>query len=311
MEPLSIGPFVLPGFAVHAAIVLIPGFLAVLIITVGNRELRRRSIDLLSTALLIYVVLWKLGPLVSSFHLVMEEPRLLLFAGGGRAGVLLGALGAGAYVAVSLVRKRLLEARMIRVLGLFVLVCAASYGVSAGIVAAGGSEGSGGAPASSRGSEGSEGRDGPFERETAGGRQRAPAFSLESLEGADITLEDAEGRPLVINFWATWCGPCEVELPVKTRLAREFEDEARFWGINLTTSEGGVEEVRRYAEEHEINYPVLLDRRGNVQQRYGVRGTPTTYIIDSEGGVVHKFMGAMDYRDMKRRLEGLVAEASR
>jgi len=131
------------------------------------------------------------------------------------------------------------------------------------------------------------------------------------LEGDDFELGEAHGRPVVINFWATWCGPCEAELPVKKRLAREFEGTARFLGINLTTSEAGVDEVRRYAREHEINYPVLLDVRGAVQQRYGVRGTPTTYIVDSEGGVAHKFMGAMNYRDMQRRLDKLIAENKR
>ena len=308
MEPVSIGPFVLPGFAVHAAITLIPGFLAVLVMTIGKRELRRRSIDLLSTALLIYVALWKLGPLFSSFDMVMEEPRLLLFAAGGRAGVLAGSVGAGAYMTVVLVRERLIEARMLRVLGVFVLVCGASFGISAAILAAGGA----GAVATPSGnSTGSAGSGGSGAGETAGGRQKAPAFSLETLSGDDFALAEAKGRPLVINFWATWCGPCEAELPIKKRLARELGDKVRLLGINLTTSEGSVDDVRRYAEEHEINYPVLLDTRGNVQQRYGVRGTPTTYVIDADGGVVTKFMGAMDYRDMKRRLEALIAEASR
>jgi thiol-disulfide isomerase/thioredoxin len=141
------------------------------------------------------------------------------------------------------------------------------------------------------------------------GKQEAPDFVLEGLDGGTFSLAAAEGAPVVLNFWATWCGPCEIETPVKKRLATELGDRAHFVGVNLTTSEGGVDDVARYVSEHGIEYPVVLDTSGRVQQLYGVRGTPTTYIIDAEGRVVHKFMGAMSYGDMMRRLEPLLAAA--
>ena len=93
MEPLALGPFVIPGFVIHAAIALIPAFAAAWLWTRSDGDTRKTTVDLLSTALLIFVLLWKLGPLLSSPALVLEEPRLLLFGRGGSTGVIVGAVG--------------------------------------------------------------------------------------------------------------------------------------------------------------------------------------------------------------------------
>ncbi|MFP4374216.1 MAG: TlpA family protein disulfide reductase [Spirochaetaceae bacterium] len=287
MEPLALGPFVIPGFALHAALALIPAFGAAWLWTRSDGDTRKTTVDLLSTALLIFVILWKLGPLVSSPALVLEEPRLLLFGRGGSAGVILGAAGAVLYLGISILRRRLFSPRLLSGLGVFAVVAAGVYGgIAIGVSAA------------SAESSGSAGRN---------GRPPAPAFTLERLDGESFSLKEARGRPVVINFWATWCGPCRVEMPVKKRLAAELGDRVAFVGVNLTTSEGGVGVVRDYVEEFSIEYPIVLDARGEVQQLYGVRGTPTTYIIDADGEVVHRFMGAMSYQDMMRRLRPLLA----
>ena len=286
MEPLALGPFVIPGFVLHAAIALIPAFVAAWLWTRSDGDTRKTTVDLLSTALLIFVLLWKLGPLFSSPALVIEEPRLLLFGRGGSTGVIVGAVGVVVYLAVSILRRRLFATRLLTGLGLFALVAAGVYGgVAIGVSAA----------SAERSASGE-----------LGGRPAAPAFSLERLDGETFALEEARGRPVVLNFWATWCGPCEVETPVKKQLATELGDRAAFVGVNLTTSEGGVDTVRDYVDEFGIEYPIVLDTRGAVQQLYGVRGTPTTYIIDAEGRVVHRFMGAMSYQDMMRRLRPLL-----
>lgn len=286
MEPLALGPFVIPGFVLHAAIALIPAFVAAWLWTRSDGDTRKTTVDLLSTALLIFVLLWKLGPLFSSPALVMEEPRLLLFGRGGSAGVIVGVVGVVLYLAVSILRRRLFATRLLTGLGLFMVVAAGVYGgVAIGLSAASAE---------------------PLGSGESGGRPAAPAFSLERLDGGTFSLEEARGRPVVLNFWATWCGPCEVETPVKKQLAAELGDRAQLVGVNLTTSEGGVDTVSEYVEEFAIEYPIVLDTRGQVQQLYGVRGTPTTYIIDADGRVVHRFMGAMSYQDMMRRLRPLL-----
>jgi len=289
MEPLSVGPFVIPGFVVHAAVALLPAYLVALVWMRRDRDARGSLVDLLSTALLIYVFLWKLGPLLSSPGLVLEEPRLLLIGRGGAAGIAAGAVGAGAYLAVTIIRRRLYATRVISGLAVFAVLLAGIYGVVAlaaaptlpGAAAAGGTGGDGGRPA-------------------------APEFTLDRLDGERFSLAGARGRPVVLNFWATWCGPCRIETPVKKRLHEELGEGGLIVGVNLTTSEGSVGDVQRYVEELDIEYPVVLDSTGRVQQLYGVRGTPTTYIIDPDGRVVHRFMGAMSFGDMMRRLEPLM-----
>lgn len=287
MEPLALGPFVIPGYVAEAAIAVVAGLAVMLILTLKDRTRRGAGVDLVSTALVVYVLLWKLGPLFSTPQAVLGDPRLLLFARGGTAGVVAGAVGAAVYLAVALKRRKLMEPRMLVALGAFLLATGGVYGLTQVMTAP-------------RGGTAAEGR--------ASGRPRAPAFELERLAGGSFSLEDGQGKPVVINFWATWCGPCRAETPVKKRLWQDLAGRAHFVGVNLTTSEGGVGEVRDYVEELGITYPILLDRTGRVQQRYAVRGTPTTYIIDAEGRVVHRFMGAMSYRDMKRRVEALLPE---
>jgi thiol-disulfide isomerase/thioredoxin len=285
MEPLALGPFVIPGYVAHAAIALAPAFAAAALWTWRDGEARKSVVDLLSTALLVFVLLWKLGPLYSSPALVLDEPRLLLLGRGGAAGVGVGTLGALVYVFATLVRRGTASRRVISSLAVFAVVAAGLYGGVALITGD---------------------RTGGIASGGGGGRPAAPEFSLERLDGGEFSLTEARGRPVVLNFWATWCGPCHVETPVKKRLASELGDRVHFVGVNLTTSEAGVGEVRRYAEELDIDYPIVLDERGEVQQRYGVRGTPTTYIVDARGRVVHRFMGAMSYADMMRRLTVLL-----
>jgi thiol-disulfide isomerase/thioredoxin len=292
MEPLALGPFVIPGYVAHAVIALAPALAAAALWARRDGAARRSVVDLLSTALLIFVLLWKLGPLYTSPVMVLEDPRLLLFARGGAAGVAVGAVGAVLYLAVTLLRRRLATPRVMSALAVFAVVAAGVYGgvalLAPGPAGAGGETGEGGA---------------------AGRRPPAPEFTLRRLSGGELSLADARGRPVVLNFWATWCGPCRIETPVKKRIASELDARISFVGVNLTTSEGGVEQVREYVRELDIGYPVVLDTSGEVQQRYGIRGTPTTYLIDADGRVAHRFMGAMSYGDMMRRLNALIDEA--
>jgi thiol-disulfide isomerase/thioredoxin len=287
MEALSVGPFVIPGFVVEVAIALAAGLVALVAFARRNAELRRTVIDLLSTSLIVYIVLWKLGPLFSTPAAVVQQPQILLFARGGTAGIVAGALGAAGYLAFAVVRRKLLRAEVLALLAVFLVVSAGAYGATQLAAGVGGS---------ARSAEGGR-TEGP---------PQAPDFTLERLEDGAFSLAAAEGKPVVLNFWATWCGPCRAETPVKKRLAGDYGESIHFIGVNLTTSEGSVREVREYVDNLEVNYPIVLDTQGRVQQLYGIRGTPTTYIIDAKGRVVHKFMGAMAYGDMKRRLESLL-----
>jgi cytochrome c biogenesis protein CcmG/thiol:disulfide interchange protein DsbE len=113
---------------------------------------------------------------------------------------------------------------------------------------------------------------------------RAPAFALADLDGREWSLEELSGRPVVINFWATWCGPCKYEHPLLLGAARAYPDVV-FLGI-LYSDEPA--KARRYLEQEGSAYAHLVDPDGRIALDYGVGGVPETYFIDRSGQIVQK-----------------------
>ncbi len=110
---------------------------------------------------------------------------------------------------------------------------------------------------------------------------RAPDFSLTSLDGEMVRLSDLRGRPVLLNFWATWCGPCRVEMPhIQERYERHSPD-LLVLAIDMDES---AEIVAPFVSELGLSFPILLDPGGKVNgELYNVRGYPSSYFIDSEG----------------------------
>jgi len=113
---------------------------------------------------------------------------------------------------------------------------------------------------------------------------RAPAFALSDLDGGHWTLEELSGRPVVLNFWATWCGPCKLEHPLLLSAARAYPDVV-FLGVVYSDE---PDKARRYLDEQGTAYPHLVDPDGRVALDYGVGGVPETYFIDRTGRIVQK-----------------------
>jgi len=119
----------------------------------------------------------------------------------------------------------------------------------------------------------------------------APAFSLAPVgEGSRVGLESLRGRPLVINFWATWCVPCLEEHAALTAAARTFR-EVQFLGIVYEDDEATT---RAFLAERGSSYPSLLDPEGRAAIAYGVFGVPETFFIDGAGRIVEKHVGPLD-----------------
>ena len=110
----------------------------------------------------------------------------------------------------------------------------------------------------------------------------SPMFELERLEGGRVNLGEFRGRPVVINFWATWCVPCRTEMPELIDAWRRNAGAIEILAVNLTDQEKR-KDVTRFVAEFAVPFPVLLDVRGKVRERYALVLLPTTIFVDSAG----------------------------
>jgi cytochrome c biogenesis protein CcmG/thiol:disulfide interchange protein DsbE len=109
----------------------------------------------------------------------------------------------------------------------------------------------------------------------------APEFALPALDGQTVSLGDFQGKPVMVNFWATWCGPCVHEVPYIQETYEVWSGKGLvILAVNLGESPS---QVQGFMQENQLSFPVLLDGGGEVAGQYGVRGIPTTVFIDSEG----------------------------
>jgi cytochrome c biogenesis protein CcmG, thiol:disulfide interchange protein DsbE len=126
-----------------------------------------------------------------------------------------------------------------------------------------------------------------------GGAPEAPAFTLERLDGkGDLSLESLRGRAVVLNFWASWCGPCKDEAPLLQEASERWQDEGvAFVGIDVKDFRG---DARDFVERYGVTYPNVYDGKGSTIGRYGVTGYPETYFIDTEGRVRYRIAGPVE-----------------
>ena len=134
----------------------------------------------------------------------------------------------------------------------------------------------------------------PTETTTEPARQTAPDFTMYTLEGEAVKLSDFRGKPTILNFWASWCGPCKMEMPDLEEAYLAYGSEVNFLIVNLTdgTSET-VESAHGYIESQGYTFPVYYDTGMSGAFAYGVSGIPVTYFLDAEGCLVAYYEGAM------------------
>ena len=122
----------------------------------------------------------------------------------------------------------------------------------------------------------------------------APDFTLKDLNGVEISLKEFRGKVVLLNFWATWCSPCRIEIPSMVELYKRYKDKGlEVIGVNLDKL--GKSEVEKLSLEHKINFPVLLNPSGNIAALYGVVALPTTVFLDRYGRVKGRFSGALNW----------------
>lgn len=118
-------------------------------------------------------------------------------------------------------------------------------------------------------------------------------FELESLNGEFEKLTSFKGRVVFLNFWATWCGPCRIEMPSMERLYKTLKNEGL--EIVAVNSRESKRQVQRFVDEYKLTFPVLLDETGQVGAAYGARFIPITYLLDRNGNIFARAMGAKEW----------------
>ncbi len=128
----------------------------------------------------------------------------------------------------------------------------------------------------------------------------APGFALKVVgSGETIDLSRYRGKPVVLNFWATWCRPCWDEHPVLTASAQMMGDHVQFLGVVFQDEES---KIKSFLEQRGWAYPTVVDERGKTAIAYGVGGVPETYFLDKNGTIVAKFAGPMSADDIQTNL---------
>lgn len=126
--------------------------------------------------------------------------------------------------------------------------------------------------------------------------EAAPAIDLASLDGVPLRLADQQGQTVVVNFWASWCGPCRKEVPEFSQFAKDHPEIA-VWG--LAVDSGDESDVRLSAKQFGIDYTVAMSDDATVSA-YGISAFPTTVVIGPQGTVEHVTIGAMSYSQLER-----------
>ena len=112
-----------------------------------------------------------------------------------------------------------------------------------------------------------------------------PAMSLTDLDGHPISNQDFKGKVVLLNFWATWCGPCRAEIPTLVELQQHYAGKVLIVGLSIDT--GPPESVKAFAEQFSVNYPVAIANADLEQAFGGVSAVPSTFIVNPEGRIVH------------------------
>lgn len=131
--------------------------------------------------------------------------------------------------------------------------------------------------------------------------QVPPQFKLQDLNGDDVTLEDFKGQKVILNFWATWCGPCREEMPLFEQVDQQHDDVIVL-AVNMAHQDSGIEKVQSFLESENLTFPVVFDETGDVAKAYKIANLPGTYFIDEEGKILSKVLGQVEESALMQHL---------
>jgi peroxiredoxin len=180
------------------------------------------------------------------------------------------------------------KTKTLLLLGLFVLFIGAAVLIYDAL-------GQGVSPGNAVGVAQGEGAVSQSDRNGAAERTKAPDFTVYDADGDAVRLSDLLGRPVVLNFWASWCPPCMAEMPAFNGVYETLETDVAFMMVNLTDGQRETKETgTRYIEERGFSFPVYFDTEQDAANAYGVMSIPTTVFIDRDGYIAAGAQGAID-----------------
>jgi peroxiredoxin len=141
----------------------------------------------------------------------------------------------------------------------------------------------------------------------AGGAEEAPAFILETLDGDTVSLEALRGEVVLVNFWATWCPPCRVEMPGFERVYRDKREQG-FTIVAISTDRTGTAPVREFLAARQLTFPAGMATPDVVREFGGVRALPTSFLIDRQGRIRHQVSGYFAEPALRLAVDRLLRE---
>jgi len=138
----------------------------------------------------------------------------------------------------------------------------------------------------------------------------APSFTLPDLRGKPVSLQEFQGKVVFLNFWATWCIPCQWEMPEMDKLYQAYKDQG-FVVLAVSLDQGPKADVEDFVKKRKLTYPVMVDSRAEVAGLYGLRGVPGTYLIGTDGNIRYAVFGPREWfgKEARSLIELLLASA--
>ena len=130
----------------------------------------------------------------------------------------------------------------------------------------------------------------------------APSFEIPSITGGNVKLEDYIGQPVVLNFWATWCGPCVIEMPLLEKRFTRYSPDLTILGINIGEP---IQTVRKFINDKKYTFPILWDNKNKAQDLFLIDAYPTSLFIDKEGIIRAIHVGLMSAEQLDRNLQSI------
>ncbi len=140
----------------------------------------------------------------------------------------------------------------------------------------------------------------------------APDFQLTNSQGEVVQLAKLQGKPVFINFWASWCPPCKAEMPVIQTAYEKYKEEIVFISINVTIDEQSKDDPLKFLQDGGYTFPVYWDDADDIKKtvayRYLIRSIPTSFFIDKSGMIKYKVIGAVNEAMLEQNLQGIIKE---